>query len=88
MQSGSCSLAVSSMAYAGADAPSLPLDAGPAIVHVAVKHAGQFATNVHPVRSHMAQTVTRIPGQDDCIFTCIMPQKRLMQVKRHSRLSR
>ena len=53
-QSGSCSLAVSSMAYAGVDAPPLPLDAGPAIVNVAIRHAGQFATNVHPVSSHMA----------------------------------
>ena len=54
VQSGSCSLAVSSTAYAGADAPSLPVDAGPAIMHAAIRHAGQFATNVHPVCSHMA----------------------------------
>ena len=51
LQSGSCSLAVSSTAYAGVDAPSLQLDAGPAIVHAAIRHAQQFATNVPPVSS-------------------------------------
>ena len=37
------------MAYAGADTPSLPLEAGPAIVNAAIRHAGQYATNVHLV---------------------------------------
>ena len=49
LQSGSCSLAVSSTAYAGVDAHFLQLDAGPAIVHAAIRHAEQFATNVPPV---------------------------------------
>ena len=49
MQSGSCSLAVSSMAYAGVATPPLPLDAGPALVPAAIRHAGQYANNVHLV---------------------------------------
>ena len=49
------------MAYAGADAPSLPVDAGPAIVHAAIRHAGQFATNVHPVSPDSNHEVTWIP---------------------------
>ena len=51
MQSGSCSLAVSSMAYAGVATPPLPLDAGPAVVPAALRHAGQYANNVHLVIS-------------------------------------